>query len=339
MRTAKRATIAPKKPAPAPRKRAKVALPAFVDPQLCATFDKAPSGRQWVHEPKLDGYRIAGRIDAGKVKLLTRSGLDWANRYPSIVAAMETLEVGTAYLDGELCGVGSDGMPSFALTQQASDGAKNIPLVYYGFDLLHLNGKDIGRLPLLERKALLQPIIEGVEGFQYVSHVEADGEAFREQACLMGLEGIVSKQIDKPYAPDNEGIWVKAKCRKRQEFVIIGWTNSDNGIGFGALLLGYYDDAGQLAYAGRCGSGLSGQQIRDLLRKMRALELPKMPLRSFPKEGGRWGKKLRPADAHWVKPKLVAEINYATWEDGTVLRQTSFEALREDKPATQVRRV
>ena len=106
----------------------------------------------------------------------------------------------------------------------------------------------------------------------------------------MGLEGIVSKQIDKPYAPDNEGIWVKAKCRKRQEFVIIGWTNSDNGIGFGALLLGYYDDDDNLAYAGRYGSGLLGTQIRDLLRKLRPLELSKMPLRTFPKEGGRWAK-------------------------------------------------
>jgi bifunctional non-homologous end joining protein LigD len=338
MRVAKRSVAAPKKTPAAPSKRARAALPTFVNPQLCATFDKAPSGRQWVHEPKIDGYRIAGRIDRGVVKLLTRTGIDWAYRYPSAVAAMESLDVEAAYLDGELAGVGPNGLPSFALMQQASDGAKDIPLVYYGFDLLHLNGKDIARLPLLERKALLQPIIEGVPGFQYVSHVDADGEVFREQACIMGLEGIVSKRIDAPYAPDNEGIWIKAKCRKRQEFVIIGWTNSDNGIGFGALLLGYFDDDNNLAYAGRCGVGLSGQQIRDLLRKLRPLELLKMPLRAFPKDGGRWGKKLRPADTHWVKPKLVAEINYATWEPGGVLRQTSFEALREDKPASQVRR-
>ena len=133
-----------------------------------------PSGSRWVHEPKIDGYRIAGRIDRGKVKLLTRTGLDWAYKYPGVVAAIKGLDVETAYLDGELAGVDAKGLPSFALMQQASDGSKDIPLVYYGFDLIHLDGKDIGRLPLLERKALLQPIIEGVDGFQYVSHVEAD---------------------------------------------------------------------------------------------------------------------------------------------------------------------
>jgi bifunctional non-homologous end joining protein LigD len=291
-----------------------------------------------VHEPKLDGYRIAVRIEAGVPALLTRNGLNWTHRYPATVAALKKLKLKSAYLDGELCGIDADGLPNFALTQQASDGEKDVPLVYYGFDLLHLNGQDLSILPLLERKALLQPLIEGKPGFQYVSHIQADGEAFRHQACEMGLEGIVSKQIDKAYAPGDRGIWVKAKCRKRQEFVIIGWTNSDAGHVFGALLLGYYDDAGEMQYAGRCGSGFTDKLASNILRKLQPLETKTMPIPAFPKEGGRFGKKLRPADTHWVKPKLVAEINYATWEDGAVLRQTSFEALREDKTARQVRR-
>jgi DNA ligase D-like protein (predicted ligase) len=318
--------------------RSAARLPTFVEPQLCKLVDTAPSGPNWRHEPKLDGYRIAIRISASVVQLLTRSGLDWTRKYPSVEAAVKKLKLKAAYLDGELCGVDAAGLPNFALTQQASDGAKDISLVYYGFDLLHLNGKDVSGLPLLERKALLQPLIDGKHGFQYVSHIEADGEAFRAQACNMGLEGIVSKQIDKAYAPDNRGIWVKAKCRPRQEFVIIGWTNSDAGGTFGALLLGYYDDAGKLQYAGRCGSGFSDKLATDILRKLRAIEAKTMPIPVFPKDGGRFGKKLRPADTHWVKPKLVAEINYATWEKGAVLRQTSFEALREDKPARLVRR-
>jgi bifunctional non-homologous end joining protein LigD len=281
---------------------------------------------------------MVARVDAGAVQLLTRNGIDWTHRYPASVAAVKKLKLKSAYIDGELCGVDADGMPNFALTQQASDGAKDTALVFYGFDLLYLNGKGVSGLPLLERKALLQPLIDGKDGFQYVSHIEADGEEFRAQACKMGLEGIVSKQIDKPYAPDNRGIWVKAKCRPRQEFVIIGWTNSDTGGAFGALLLGYYDDAGKLAYAGRCGSGFTDKLAVELLRKLKPLEVTKMPIPAFPKEGGRWGKKLRPADTHWVKPQLVAEINYATWEKGAVLRQTSFEAMRVDKKAGQVRR-
>jgi bifunctional non-homologous end joining protein LigD len=318
--------------------KAAVALPKFIKPQLCAFVIKAPSGRGWVHEPKLDGYRMGGRILGGNVQLLTRRGFDWTHRYPATVEALEKLKVKSAYLDGELCGVDENGMPNFALTQQASDGAKDIPLVFYGFDILHLNGRDVTGLPLLERKALLEPIIGGKPGLQYVAHIEANGEAFRAQACKMGLEGIVSKKIDTAYAPNDRGIWVKAKCRVRQEFIIIGWTNSDAGGVLGALLLGYYDDAGKLQYAARCGSGFSDKEAVGLLPKLRPLEISKMPIPAFPKEGGRFGKKLRPADTHWMKPKLVAEINYATWEKGAVLRQTSFEALREDKTARQVRR-
>jgi DNA ligase D-like protein (predicted ligase) len=258
-------------------------LPKFVDPQLCTLVETAPSGPDWVHEPKLDGYRIAARITAGKVQLLTRSGIDWTHRYPATVAAFKKLKLKSAYIDGELCGVDADGIPSFVLTQQASDGEKDIALTYYGFDLLHLNGRKIASLPLIERKALLQPLIDGKDGFQFVSHIEADGEAFRAQACKMGLEGIVSKKIDASYAPDNRGIWVKAKCRPRQEFVIIGWTNSDTGGVFGALLLGYYDEDGKLAYAGRCGSGFTNKLAADLLRKLRPLETAKMPIPAFPK--------------------------------------------------------
>jgi bifunctional non-homologous end joining protein LigD len=161
---------------------------------------------------------MSARIERGRVQLLTRTGLNWSEKYPVIVAALAKLPVAAAYLDGELCGIGEDGLPSFAQTQAASDGSQGVRLVYYAFDLLHLDGRDIAGLPLIERKAILEPRIAGVPGVQFNGHVTDDGERVLKHACDLRFEGIVSKTIDAPYTPGNRGLWRKSKCLNRQEF-------------------------------------------------------------------------------------------------------------------------
>jgi bifunctional non-homologous end joining protein LigD len=157
--------------------------------------ETAPSGPQWLHEIKLDGFRMAARIDRGWAQLLTRTGLDWSDKYPSVVAALAKVAAKTAYLDGELCGVGDDGLPSFSQMQSASDGERGVRLVYYAFDLLHLDGRNTGSLPLIERKALLEPLITGTPGLQFNAHETGDGEVVRKHACKLGFEGVVDRRL------------------------------------------------------------------------------------------------------------------------------------------------
>jgi ATP-dependent DNA ligase len=186
-------------------------LPPFIPPQLCQPVVKAPSGPQWLHEIKLDGFRMAARIDHGRAQLLTRTGLDWSDKYPSVIAALANVKAKTAYLDGELCGVDDAGLPSFAHTQAASDGERDVRLVYYAFDVLHLDGRDVSVLPLIERKALLEPLIAGKPGLQYNGHETGDGELILRHAGKLGFGGIVSKTVDAAYAPGNRGLWRKSK--------------------------------------------------------------------------------------------------------------------------------
>jgi ATP-dependent DNA ligase len=187
-------------------------LPAWIPPQLTQLSDAAPSGPQWLHEIKLDGFRMAARIERGRPRLLTRTGLGWTDKYPGVIAALAKVAARAAYLDGELCGVGDDGLPSFSQTQAASDGARGVRLVYYAFDLLHLDGRDTAGLPLLERKALLEPLIADAAGVQFNAHETGDGEIVRKHACKLGFEGVVSKTIDAPYAPGNRGLWRKSSA-------------------------------------------------------------------------------------------------------------------------------
>jgi DNA ligase D-like protein (predicted ligase) len=318
---------------------AKLQLPQWIPPQLSQLVETAPSGPQWLHEIKLDGFRMAARIDRGHAKLLTRNGLDWSDKYQSLLTTLTAVRAKTAYLDGELCGVGADGLPSFAETQAATDGERSARLVFYAFDLLHLDGCDTARLPLLERKALLQSIVTDIPGLQFNAHETGDGELVRRHACQLGFEGIVSKTVDAPYASGNRGLWRKAKCLNRQEFVVVGWTDPEGSRPYlGALLLGYYTDDGKLIYAGRVGTGMSQKVLKDLRRRLEPLKRPKSPLSAPPPRGTRFGSPLVLSRVHWVEPTLVAEITYLTWTADNLLRQTVYVGLREDKPADQVRR-
>jgi DNA ligase D-like protein (predicted ligase) len=271
------------------------------------------------------------------VQLLTRTGLDWTDKYPSAITALANLNVKTAYLDGELCGVDESGVPSFAHTQAATDGESGARLVYYAFDILHLDGRDVSALPLIERKALLQPLAAGKPGLQFNGHETRDGELILRHAGKLGFEGVVSKTIDAPYASGNRGLWRKAKWLNRQEFVIVGWSDPEGSRPYlGALLLGYYADDRKLIYAGRVGTGMAVKVLADLRGRLDPLARKTSPLNVPPPRRTRFGSPLVLSHVHWVEPKLVAEITCLTWTADNLLRHTVYVGLREDKPAEQV---
>jgi DNA ligase D-like protein (predicted ligase) len=308
----KPARALPQKPHRAVTQKAASPLPRWIPPQLTKLVDEAPSGEGWAHEIKYDGYRLHARIDRGRVALLTRTGLDWTEKYPGTADALRSLPADRAYLDGELTGVRPDGTTSFALIQNASDTGTG-GLVFFLFDLLHLDGKDLMPAPLLERKERLQGILANNTdaGLRYSGHVIGDGSAFRRHACTMKLEGVVSKRIDAPYRPAHRGLWVKSKCLNREEFVVIGWTDPEGGRGYiGALLLGYFTPEGELLYAGRVGTGMTQDELRRLSERLKPLAVRKMPLRAPPPRATRFGSPLVLSRVHWAKPEMVIEITY-----------------------------
>jgi bifunctional non-homologous end joining protein LigD len=316
-------------------------LPAFIRPQLAKLVTEAPEGEHWAHELKFDGYRMHARIDRGRVKLITaRSGLDWTSKYPGLADWLKALPVAQAYLDGELCAVRSDGTTSFSLMQAATEGEGD-RLVYFGFDLLHVDGEDLLLKPLLERKARLAEVMKGAApGLRYSDHVIGNGPAFLAQACRLKAEGIVSKRVDAPYRPaDRSGSWLKAKCLSCEEFIVVGWTDPEGSRPhLGALLLAYYVPDGRLVYAGRAGTGMPVRELARLASRLKPLATDRMPLDVPPPRGSRFGSPLVLSRVHWVRPELVAEVTYLEWTDDGLLRQVVYQALREDKPASEVRR-
>jgi bifunctional non-homologous end joining protein LigD len=316
------------------------ALPQWIRPQLTQLVDAAPEGDQWLHEIKFDGYRMMARLDHGAVKLLTRTGLDWTHKYPTIAAALSTLVARQAYLDGELCGVGPDGITSFSMIQLASDAGNAAGLVFFLFDLLHLDGEDLMARPLIDRKTRLATLLSDVSSsLHYCDHQIGRGREFHKQACAMALEGIVSKRADAPYTPGNRGLWLKVKCLHREEFVVIGWTDPEGARPFlGALLLGYYDPDGRLIFAGRVGSGINQAELQRLSQKLQPLATETMSLAVPPPRNSRFGSPLELSRVHWVRPELVVEVKYLAWTGDNLLRQVVYEGFREDKPAADVRR-
>jgi DNA ligase D-like protein (predicted ligase) len=316
------------------------ALPQWIAPQLTQLVDAAPEGDGWLHEIKFDGYRMHARRDRGAVKLLTRTGLDWTHKYPSIAAAVAELGARQAYLDGELCGVGPDGTTSFNIVQLASDRGNAAALVLFLFDLLYLDGEDLRSIPLIERKERLGALLANAGPcLHYSDHVVGQGPAFYEKAGAMHVEGIVSKRADAPYTPGNRGLWRKVKCLNRAEFVVVGWTEPEGRRPYlGALLLGYYDPDGRLIYAGRVGTGIDNAELGRLWRRLHPLATNTMPLDVPPPRGSRFGSPLVLSRVHWVRPELVAEVKFLTWTEDNLLRQVVYEGLREDKPASEVRR-
>jgi bifunctional non-homologous end joining protein LigD len=310
-------------------------LPAFISPQL-ASFAKAPPvGERWLHELKLDGYRIQARLDRNKstVQLLTRTGLDWTQRMKSVAAAARELPVQTALLDGEVVVLKEDGTTSFSSLQAAFQEGARHTLTYFVFDLLHLDGHNLRNLPLLERKTLLSQVVSDLDGSGTVrlsEHIVGDAAEIFANACKLGVEGIISKLSDGKYAAGRGSSWLKLKCGQEQEFVIGGFTLPSNGTyGVGALVLGYYRD-GKLIYAGRTGTGFTQkthQILRDRLEKLRRAASPFGKLPTDVTRG-----------AIWVKPELVAQVAFSTWTADNLVRQAAFKGLREDKTAEAVQR-
>jgi bifunctional non-homologous end joining protein LigD len=307
-------------------------LPPFVEPSLAAVCDKPPSGANWVHEIKFDGYRIQARIDGGRIRLKTRKGLDWTDRFRSIAEALEPLGLASALLDGEVVVEDAGGIPSFPLLQEDLSAGRQDRLRYRVFDILYAEGFDLMPATLLERKALLQQLLAVLppdSPVVFSEHIEEDGPAMLKHACRLGLEGIISKRVDLPYRPGRGEHWLKSKCTHSQEFLILGYSPSTvAAASVGALLLGYRE-AGKLHYAGRVGTGWSAEVAKMLRTSLDAISSPKPALANAMPDGSEKG-------VRWAEPKLICEVQYAGWSADRILRQSSFRGLREDKAAEEI---
>ena len=325
-------------------------MPRTVAPELATLVSAPPAGGQWLHEIKFDGYRVVCEVRRGKAQLLTRHGKDWSARFAPVEAAAAALPVDTAILDGEVTVLLPDGKTSFQALQESlgGDGGVNsrgggaggrdgAEMVYFVFDLLYLDGHDLRPAPLLERKQALRALLDaagigtGSGPIRWSDHVAGQGEDFYRQACRFGLEGIVSKRADLAYRSGRSKDWLKVKCLQRQELVIGGFTDPEGArAGLGALLLGFYED-GRLVFAGKVGTGFTAQVLVDLRRRLERSERQSPPFVNPPRGAEARG-------AHWVQPKLVCEVAFTEWTRDGHLRHPTFQGLREDKPAREVRR-
>jgi bifunctional non-homologous end joining protein LigD len=308
------------------KKKAAKAPPKFEEPQLATLVDAVPSGSGWLHEYKYDGYRLLIATGEDVATAFTRKGLDWSDKFKALVKAAAKLPAG-CLIDGEAVALDKSGRPSFQLLQSTLKDQKGANLAFYAFDLLIDRGEDIRKLPNVERKARLASLLEGVSPpILCGEHVIGKGEALFEAICAQGGEGIIAKKASAPYSGRRTRNWLKIKCIQRQEFVIVGWSESDKRKGFRSLLLAARD-GGKLTYAGKVGTGFDAKKIDDLLERMDPLEVEEAAL-EIPRADHR--------GAHFLRPELVAEIAFTEFTSDGILRHPSFIALREDKPATEV---
>jgi bifunctional non-homologous end joining protein LigD len=291
-----------------------------------------PPGDDWLHEIKHDGYRLLCTIQNGRVRLLTRGGLDWTDKLSRLATSAKELPAREAVLDGEIVILRPDGRSEFQALQKTIGGANPTGLVYYLFDVLYGDGYDLRMVPLVERKELLRALLDGApsDRLRFSDHVRGHGAEVLKRACALGAEGIVSKLASSIYEPRRTRTWLKIKCGHRQEFVVVGYTDPEGSrTGFGALLLGVYDDQGRLVFSGQVGTGFSEDTLHDLMQRLSEIEQEESPLDETPRE-------LR--KAHWVRPELVAEVEFTEWTTDGRLRHPSFKGLRFDKPPSEIRR-
>jgi len=305
---------------------------AFIPPELAFQATQPPPGEDWLHELKYDGYRVQAVANGNDVRLLTRKGLDWTHRMQHVADALAALKLRDAVLDGEVVVLNARGQSDFAALQVAFQGDGS-GLVYYVFDLLFLAGKDLRAFPLMGRKARLKQLLSAAgkgATVRFSEHIAGAGEELFAEACRMGAEGIVSKRANSAYRSGRQPDWLKMKCYKRQELVIGGFTLPKNhSRGIGSLLLGYYRD-GELIHAGRTGTGFTDRSGQDLRQRLEKIKTEKLPFESMERAARK--------DAIWVEPKIVCEVSFANWTTDGMVRQASFQGIREDKSAREVTR-
>ncbi|MDB5665917.1 DNA ligase D [Cypionkella sp.] len=306
-------------------------LPEFVEPMLATLAPAAPAGERWLHEIKFDGYRLQARIEAGRVKLLTRSGLDWTAKFgKEVIAALRDLPVGTAILDGELVVETDTGASDFSALQADLSEGRSDRFSFYAFDLLHLDGYDLRASPLIERKGLLEQLVaEAGAHIHYSGHFVESGAMVLRHACRLSLEGIVSKLSDAPYRSGRNKSWIKSKCSARQEFVVAGYVPSTTSrSAIGSLVMGVYE-GGALQHVGRVGTGFTASVAQDLFNKLERLREAASPF-AEPLTAD------QSRQVRFVRPELVAEVEFRAWTADGHLRHASFRGLREDKPADEI---
>jgi bifunctional non-homologous end joining protein LigD len=302
---------------------------------LATLVEDPPEGEDWLHEIKYDGYRVAARLDDGKARLFSRNGLDWTTRFEEVAREIEKLPTGGTWLDGEVVILDERGVSDFGRLQRYVKEGRPGDLTYVVFDLLFQDGEDLRALPLRERKRRLRWLLERggrdlAEVVRYGDHIEGRGGAVLEEACLQGLEGVVSKRAGDAYAGRRTRSWLKVKCGRRQEFVVGGFTEPSGARhGFGALLIGFHDQEGALRYAGRVGSGFDDRTLARLHARLGRLERATPPFADPPRGAQAHG-------VHWTTPRLVAEVAFTEWTGDGRLRHPVFKGLREDKAPEDV---
>ncbi|KAA0968823.1 DNA ligase D [Pseudomonas sp. ANT_H12B] len=329
-----------KKPA-APARKGKTAqltgahkaeLPQLLKPELATLVEKAPDG-QWSYEIKFDGYRIMARIDHGEVKLFTRNGHDWTHKLPKQAEALAAMGLESAWLDGEMVVADEQGVPDFQALQNAFDSGHSDNIVYYLFDLPYLNGVDLRGVPVEERRVALATVLKPNEDPQlrFSDAFGEEPEALLNSACQMQMEGLIGKRLGSPYVSRRSSDWIKLKCKHRQEFVVVGFTDPKGSRNaFGALLLGLHDrDSGELRYAGKVGTGFNETTLKSIYQQLQPLQTKKTSVVNPPSGFEAKG-------VHWLKPSLLAEVAFAEMtKDGSV-RHAVFHGLRDDKPAEEI---